>query len=99
MRMSEMILKQVRLDPEVLSDKESMALYMKRELDLPEWFGGNLDALADVLSEISVETAFVAEAGSLPAFYAEGRPKMVLKVISRAVQENPHLHLYIKGLR
>ena len=99
MRMSEMILKQVRLDPEVLSDRESMALYMKRERELTEWFGGNLDALADVLSEISVETAFVVEAGSLPAFYAEGRPKMVLKVISRAVQENPHLHLYIKGLR
>ena len=99
MRMSETILRQVRLVPDMLADKETMAWYLKKELDLPEWFGGNLDALADVLSEISEETAFVAEAAALPAFYEEGRPKMVLKVISRAVQENPHLHLYIKGLR
>ena len=66
--MSEMVIRQVRLDPEVLSDREAMALYMKQELDLPEWFGGNLDALADVLSEVSEETAFVMEAGSLHAF-------------------------------
>ena len=96
--MSKTILRLVRLDPEVLFDKESIALYLKKELDLPAWFGGNLDALADVLSEISEETAFVVEITSLPAFYAEGRPKKALKVISRAAQENPHLHLYFEGL-
>lgn len=99
MKMSEMSLRQVLLDPVALADKESMALYLKKELDFPEWFGGNLDALSDVLSEISEETAFVVEAGALPAFYAEGRPKTALKVISLAVQENPHLHLYFRGLR
>ena len=88
-------LKQIRLDPEQLADKEAMTAFMERELDLPEWFGGNLDALSDVLSEVSDETVFVVEVGSVGAFTADGYPKKVIRVISAAAKENPHLHLYL----
>ena len=96
--MNKTVLKQVLLDPAFLGDKETMASYMKQQMDLPEWFGGNLDALADVLSEVSEETGFVMEAGQYAAFHTEGYPGKVLQVIRRAVSENTHLHLFLKGL-
>ena len=88
-------LKQVRLDPMMIGDRDSMAQYMKRELDLPGWFGGNLDALMDCLTEVQEETVFEIEAEALVLFLPESYPRKVLKVVSRAAKENPHLHLYL----
>ena len=88
-------LKRIRLDPENLGDKESMSLYMKQAVELPEWFGSNLDALADALCEITDETVFEVKVGDRDEFARDGYPKKVLKVISRAVSENPHLSLYL----
>ena len=88
-------LKRVVLDPENLRDKESMSLYMKKAMDLPEWFGSNLDALADALSEIADNTVFEVKIADREEFAEDGYPKKVLKVISRAVSENPHLCLYL----
>ena len=95
MIMSNSFLKQVRLDPGKLCDKETMAAYMKQEMELPEWFGGNLDALADVLSEITQETVFEVEVSTMGDFTSGEYPGRVLKVISGAAKENPHLHLYL----
>ncbi len=88
-------MKQVRLVPKQLTDKKSMADTMRSSIELPEWFGGNLDALADVLSEISEEVVFEVEIGDLDHFAQDGYPKKVLEVICAAAQENPHLHVYL----
>ncbi len=95
MIMSENILKRVALDPVYLCDKESMAAFMKEHLVLPEYFGGNLDALSDVLSEICEETVFEVKVDDLVHFLPEEYPGRVLKVISHAAEENPHLHVYL----
>ena len=68
---------------------------MKQTMELPEWFGGNLDALSDVLSEVTDETVFEVELGARGEFAKDGYPRKVLKVVVRAVKENPHLHLYL----
>ena len=39
------------LDLEGLASREELHGLLRRTLDLPEWYGANLDALADVLSE------------------------------------------------
>lgn len=88
-------LKQIRLDPALLRDKECMTQFMKQHMSLPEWFGGNLDALSDVLGEVSEETVFEVEVEMIRQFREDGYPKKVLLVISRAARENPHLHLYL----
>ena len=93
--MSNAYFNQVKLDPDELSDKESMTRYLKERIPLPEWFGSNLDALADALSEISEETVFEVDADTLDAFSQDSYPKKVLHVISAACEENPHLHLYL----
>ncbi len=93
-------LNQVRLYPEKLADKESMSELMKASLDLPDYFGGNLDALADVLSEVTQETVFEVDISDIGAFSPDEYPKKVLKVISHACEDNPHIHLYLtdKGI-
>ncbi len=92
---SETGLKQICLHPIKIKDKETMAASMNEVLDLPDYFGGNLDALADVLSEISRETVFEVEISDIDLFSKEEYAIKVLKVISRACEENPHLHLYL----
>ncbi len=93
--MNDTCMRQIRLIPDQLNDKESMARTMKEAIDPPEWFGGNLDALADVLSEISSETVFEVEICDLDRFAQEGYPKKVLEVICASAQDNPHLHVYL----
>lgn len=87
--------RQIRLDPDRLGDKESMALFLKQHIALPEWFRGNLDALADALSEVTDEVVFEVDAGMLDRFGSQDRAAKTLQVISEAAGQNPHLHLYL----
>lgn len=93
--MSKTELRQIRLDSDTLSDRERMAFVMKRELDLPESFNGNLDALADLLSEVTEETVFEVETGTLDRSGTDERLNRTLQMLSRVTRENPHLHLYL----
>ena len=42
----------VVLDAMKMQTREEAHAYLKEELDLPEYYGGNLDALYDCLSEM-----------------------------------------------
>lgn len=88
-------LRQIRLDPERLKDKESLAQYMKDALELPDSFSGNLDALSDYLSEVTQETVFEVESGAFYLFGQEPWKNRLLQMVSRSAQDNPHLHLYL----
>lgn len=95
--MSKDCLKQIRLDSQTLSGRDALAGIMRKELDLPQSFTGNLDAFSDYLGEVVDDTVFEVEAsfaeGADPGSFAA----KVLRVISDAAQENPHLHLYLMG--
>lgn len=93
--MSDRLMKRVVLTADKIRDKESMAAFMKAELDLPEYFGGNLDALADLLSEIREDTVFELEESELDRMPEGGYCARTLNVLNIAAQENPHLHLYL----
>ena len=43
------------LDGNAIKDKESLHRHMEKTLDFPEWYGGNLDALYDCLTELMEE--------------------------------------------
>ncbi len=88
-------LKIIRLMPEELTDKESMTAFMRLHLELPEWFGGNLDALSDVLGEVSQETVFEVDISRIGSFAKDGYQMKVLKVICRVCEDNPHVHVYL----
>ncbi len=72
-----------------------MASFMRGALDLPDYFGGNLDALADLLSEIREETVFEVEESELDRMPEDGYAAKTMKVLCIASDENPHLHLYL----
>ena len=43
------------LDGNVIKDKDMLHNHMEKALDFPEWYGGNLDALYDCLTELMEE--------------------------------------------
>jgi len=44
------------LDGEKITDREDLHQQMEAVLDFPEWYGGNLDALYDCLTDLMEET-------------------------------------------
>ena len=93
--MSEYLIRRIILTADAVRDKESMASFMKEQLDLPDYFGGNLDALSDLLSEVSQETVFEVEETEALRMPEDGYAARTLRVLERAADENPRIHLYL----
>ncbi len=59
---------------------------LSREMDFPEWYGSNLDALHDLLTAISQDTELhLPHFDTLPPFARGFR-----RVMEDAAEENPH---------
>lgn len=43
------------LDGNLIKDKEMLHNHMEKTLDFPEWYGGNLDALYDCMTDLMEE--------------------------------------------
>ncbi|MBR5533262.1 MAG: barstar family protein [Ruminiclostridium sp.] len=82
----------VILDGSTAPTKEALHQHLAKELNFPDWYGGNLDALFDCLTTVSEEvTISLDEAALTDALgpYAQ----RVKKVLTRAAEKNPNLHL------
>lgn len=78
----------VILDAGCMKSKEETHAYLKEKLGLPEYYGMNLDALHDCLTELTeVEIAFV-NTGEAGDYF-----KKVHKVFLRAEKENDGIRL------
>lgn len=81
---------------ELQGGRKALHSYLAAVLALPEYYGGNLDALYDCLTELTEETELVvpaAVAGALePAWYGEA----LLAVLQDAAAENDQLHVLVK---
>ena len=76
------------LDAANMTEKEATHAYLKKALALPDYYGSNLDALYDCLTELGeTEIRFV----NLDA--ARGYVAKVLSVIQEAQEENPRLQI------
>lgn len=76
--------------------RRALHAFFKRELSLPDWYGGNLDALHDCLTDLHEPTEIVLQNMEMLAeqlgFYANS----LQLVLRRAAQENPHLTVTIE---
>lgn len=82
-------MKRVELMASLLTDKEVLHDVLARELELPEWYGRNLDALHDCLTELKdVELVLIG-------WPDEGYLARVRRVIVDAAWENEALTLKI----
>lgn len=79
-------MKQITLDGNLLSDLTQVHDYLKEQLDFPEYYGKNLDALHDCLTDLSdVEITITAPDQDGAIF------QKVLRVFKAANRENDEL--------
>ena len=84
------------LDGKAMKDRPAAHSHLAQQLDLPTWYGRNLDALYDVLTEIGMDTEIVLED---PAAVIDNLGKYgeaLLSTMQEAAEENPHLIITLK---
>ena len=85
-------MKTIRLDVTNIFTVRALHVYLAYRLNLPDYYGRNLDALHDVLGEITDQTRIVLSGQPASAEMAAYLPRLV-RVFSDAAQENGMLRL------
>ena len=75
-------MREIILDGQKLKDKETVHLYLKEKFQFPEYYGNNLDALMDCLTDLD-ETEITIIDADISDVYT----KKVLKVFDIAERE------------
>ena len=84
------------LDGNSITDRETLHDTLANSLPLPHWYGRNLDALYDCLSDIQEETEIRLLHGEAMESHLGHYAKALQKVVHRACLENPNIH-FIPG--
>lgn len=83
-------MRKILLNLHVPKTAEQVQRYLALELDFPEYYGGNLDALYDMLTDLTEDTC-------IGIFEPEEKTELsgylsrVKRVFQDAEEENPHL--------
>lgn len=85
-------MKQITIDCRTISDSAQLHDLLARELAFPDWYGHNLDALFDCLTEVDEELELVLTGWNTLTDWAGG----FTEVFSDAAAENPNLTVLIK---
>ena len=85
----------VILDGELLLTREDVHNTLRTELRFPEWYGNNLDALHDVLTDRMEETHIELKNRTLLDEHLGDYAVYLLRVLTDCAEENPHLHLHL----
>lgn len=88
-------MKQIIFQKEQIKSKESIFQILQKELALPEYFGHNLDALYDVLQEVSVDVHIALPDVITKESYLGTYGKSLIQVLKDSALENEHIHLSI----
>ena len=86
----------IMLDGKVMTDRPSAHSHLAQMLDLPTYYGRNLDALYDVLTELGEETQIILVD---PAAVVENLGKYgeaLLSTMQEAAEENPNLTITLQ---
>ena len=81
----------VTLNGKAMVDRPAAHSHLAERLDLPTYYGRNLDALYDVLTDIGEDTQIILED---PAAVVDNLGKYgeaLLSTMQEAAEENPHL--------
>ena len=84
-------MKRIRLDGKKMTDRKTAHEYIAARLSFPDYYGKNLDALADCLSEISEDTQI--KLINTEEFVKNLDPlhKGFIRVFTDISESNPHL--------
>lgn len=89
-------MKNVILDCALTETSAGLHLQLCELLDLPEYYGGNLDALADCLSEVHQPTCLVLENAQALEDHLGDYAQRFLRVLEQAARENPRFAYEIR---
>ena len=81
------------LDARMFTDESSFHEYLLKRMELPEYYGKNLDALHDCLTDRGDCIITINNAGKLAEMGEYGRE--ILKVFKAASQENDNMILVV----
>ena len=86
----------IKLNGKAMVDRPTAHSHLAERLDLPSYYGRNLDALYDVLTDIGQDTQIILED---PAAVIENMGKYgeaLLSTMQEAAEENPHLTITLQ---
>jgi len=88
-------MRKLTLDCSQISTKIGLHLQLTELLDLPEYYGNNLDALADCLSEIHQETCLVLTQPEALSEALGDYAERFFRLLEHCASENPFFHVEI----
>lgn len=89
-------MRQLILDASYMTDRKTAHKYIARQLSFPEYYGHNLDALYDMLTDIPKPTTIIVNhSGLLEAQLGTSYGKLLLEVLKDSAAENNFLELEI----
>ena len=89
-------MREIELDANRILSKPDMGEYMSEIFSFPEYFGKNLDALYDLLSEVDEDTDIILTRQTVRQICASRYAYKVLLTLSDAAEENPHLRILFR---
>lgn len=87
------MVKWIDLEAERLTDRQAMHDYMKEVFPLPDYFGRNLDALIDCLSELNEDYTIYLSHEAVEKVCEIPYAYRTLLALSKVSDENPHLKI------
>ena len=86
-------MKHVILDGESILTRDDLHKALREGLACPEWYGNNLDALHDVLTDVREKTVIGIVDLSIMEEHLGDYTVYLMRVLDDCVQENPHLRI------
>lgn len=83
----------IELDCRQMTDKQAAHAYLKQALSFPEYYGNNLDALYDVLTDRTEPTELVLIHWRLLGSQMGSYGVSLLETLREASEENPNLEV------
>ena len=86
-------MRELELDCTEITDRASFHDLMARSLSLPEWYGRNLDALHDCLTDLGEVTQIRLRNWDSAETALGSYGKAARRVMEQADLENPNIHI------
>ena len=84
------------LDGKAMTDRPGAHSHLAERLDFPTYYGRNLDALYDMLTEIGEDTELILEDPAAVADQLGKYGEALLSTMQEAAENNPHLIITLR---
>ncbi len=86
----------IELDPSYFKNKDEAHRYLKKMLAFPDYYGNNLDALHDCLTDLPKKTVIAIPKIISSKAYLGSYGKIMIQVFQDSAKENKYITVIIK---